>query len=52
MKLYYFPLAPNPTKVRLYLAEKSLAGASLSVELIRVDLRAGEQNSPEHLEKR
>lgn len=51
MKLYYFPLAPNPTKVRLYLAEKSLAGASLSVELIRVDLRAGEQNSPEHLER-
>ena len=25
MKLYFFPVAPNPTKVRLYLAEKKLA---------------------------
>ena len=51
MKLYYFPLAPNPTKVRLYLAEKSLAGASLSIEPILVNLREGEQKSPAHLER-
>ena len=24
MKLYYFPIAPNPTKVRIYLAEKRI----------------------------
>jgi glutathione S-transferase len=44
MKLYYFPVAPNPTKVMVYLGEK---GITLDTEL--VDLRQGEQNSPEHL---
>ncbi len=24
MKLYCFPIAPNPTKVRIYLAEKGI----------------------------
>ena len=49
MRLYFFPIAPNPTKVRLYLAEKTLAGASFAIEPVLVDLRAGEQKSPEHL---
>lgn len=49
MKLYVFPVAPNPTKVRLYVAEKRLAGARLDVEEVMVDLREGEQNRPEHL---
>jgi glutathione S-transferase len=44
MKLYYFPVAPNPTKVRVYLAEKGI-----EVEQVRVDLPKGEQKSPEHL---
>ena len=44
MKLYYFPVAPNPTRVMVYLGEK---GITLDTEL--VDLRQGEQNSPEHL---
>jgi glutathione S-transferase len=49
MKLYVFPVAPNPTKVRLYLAEKRAAGAPLDVEERPVDLTKGEQRSPEHL---
>jgi len=51
MKLYVFPVAPNPTKVRLYVAEKRAAGAHLDVEERLVDLTKGEQRSPEHLER-
>ena len=29
MKLYMFQVAPNPTKVRLYLAEKAEGGAKI-----------------------
>ena len=47
MKLYYFPVAPNPTRVRIYLAEKGT-----EVEQVLVDLRKGEQSSrSEHLER-
>jgi glutathione S-transferase len=49
MKLYFFPVAPNPTKVRLYLAEKSAGGAAIDVDEVTVDLREGEQKRPEHL---
>ena len=44
MKLYYFPIAPNPTKVLVYLAEKGI-----ELEMVRVDLTRGEQQAPEHL---
>jgi len=44
MKLYYFPVAPNPTKVRVYLSEKGI-----EVEEVLVDFRQGEQNSAQHL---
>ncbi len=44
MKLYYFPVAPNPTKVLIYLKEKGI-----DIEMQLVDLRQGEQNGPEHL---
>jgi len=44
MKLYYFPVAPNPTKVLVYLREKGI-----DLETVHVDLRKGEQKSPEHL---
>ena len=44
MRLYYFPIAPNPTKVRIYLAEKGI-----EVEQVLVNLVEGEQRSPEHL---
>ena len=51
MKLYFFPVAPNPTKVRLYLAEKSAGGSELPIpiEQVAVSLLDGEQKSPEHL---
>jgi glutathione S-transferase len=49
MKLFYFPIAPNPTRVRLYLAEKAAAGATLELTEQLVDLRGGEQRKPEHL---
>ena len=46
MKLYDFPFAPNPRKVRIYLAEKGL-----SVPLVPVNLVKGEQHAPEFLAK-
>lgn len=49
MKLYAFAVAPNPTRVRLYLAEKAEAGAALPVTEIMVNLVKGEQRLPEHL---
>ena len=45
MKLYHFPVAPNPAKVLAFVREKGLD--DLSLEL--VDFLQGEQNSPEHL---
>jgi glutathione S-transferase len=51
MKLYFFPIAPNPTKVRLYLAEKAGGGAKIDVTEVTVNLREGEQESPEHLSR-
>lgn len=49
MKLYFFPIAPNPTKVRLALAEKREAGGDFECEQILVNLIEGQQKSPEHL---
>ncbi len=48
MKLYSFPIAPNPTRVRLYLAEKTEAGAPIPIETVTVNLAHGEQNSAAH----
>ncbi len=48
MKLYVFPGAPNPTRVRLFLAEKAEAGTEIPVEQVTVNLIEGEQRSPEH----
>jgi glutathione S-transferase len=44
MKLYYFPVAPNPTRVLVFVREK---GIDIDTEF--VDLRKGEQTSDEHL---
>jgi len=44
MKLYYFPIAPNPTRVRIYLGEKGID--DLEMEL--VSLIEGQQNSDVH----
>lgn len=49
MRLYVFPIAPNPTRVRLYLAEKRAAGAEPELSEVTVDLRSGEQRKSEHL---
>jgi glutathione S-transferase len=44
MRIYDFPLAPNPRKLRVYLGEKGLA-----IPFVRVDLLRGEQRAPEFL---
>jgi glutathione S-transferase len=49
MKLYAFPVAPNPTKVRLYLAEKAAGGAEIALTEVTVSLIEGEQSRSEHL---
>ena len=49
MKLYVFIVAPNPTRVRLYLAEKAAAGTAIPVTQVMVNLPKGEQKLPEHL---
>ena len=46
MKLYIFQIAPNPTKVRLYLAEKTAAGAAIDLPQVTVNLVKGEQKKP------
>ena len=51
MKLFVMPVAPNPAKVLLYLAERAELGTQLPVETVPVDFREGEQNSPAHLER-
>jgi glutathione S-transferase len=49
MKLYMSIVAPNPTRVQLYLAEKAAGGTEIPIERVPVDLRAGEHRKPEHL---
>ncbi|MEM7019414.1 MAG: glutathione S-transferase family protein [Pseudomonadota bacterium] len=49
MKLYMVPLAPNPTKVMLYIAEREQMGAQMGIEQITVNTLKGRQREPEHL---
>ena len=49
MKLYTFPVAPNPTKVRLYLAEKAALGCTIELEEVTVNLVEREHRSAEHI---
>ena len=49
MKLYMVPLAPNPTKVMLYIAERAAAGTELPVRQIVVNTLKGRHREPEHL---
>ena len=51
MKLYVFQVAPNPTKVRLYVAEKNALGDELPVEEVPVNIPEGEARTPEFLTK-
>ncbi len=49
MKLYMVPLAPNPTKVMLYLAERAEAGEDLGIEQVVVNTLKGRHKESEHL---
>lgn len=46
MKIYNHPMAPNPRRLRIFLAEKNI-----SVPYETVDILAGEGRSPEFLKK-
>ncbi len=48
MKLFTVQVAPNPTKVELYIEEKRSLGANLEIERITVKLMQGEQNEAVH----
>lgn len=49
MKLYMVPLAPNPTKTMLYIAERAAAGTDLAIEQVMVNTLKGKHREPEHL---
>ena len=51
VKLYVFQVAPNPTKVRLYVAEKNALGNALPVDEVSVNIPEGEARTPEFLKK-
>ena len=46
MKLYMVPLAPNPTKVMLYIAEREELGVQMSIEQIVVNTVKGRHKEP------
>jgi glutathione S-transferase len=43
------PLAPNPTKVMLYIAEREALGAAFGIEQVVVNTLKGRHREPEHL---
>ncbi len=49
MKLYKVALAPNPTKVMLYIAEREELGTHMDIEQITVNTVKRENREPEHL---
>ena len=49
MKLYMVPLAPNPTKVMLYIAERAELGCEMGIEQVVVNTLKGRHKEPEHL---
>lgn len=49
MKLYMVPLAPNPTKVMLYIAERAELGTEMGIEQIVVNTLKGRHKEPAHL---
>jgi len=49
MKLYMVPLAPNPTKVMLYIAERAALGTQMPIEQIVVNTVKGRHREPAHL---
>lgn len=49
MKLFMVPLAPNPTKVMLYIAERESLGVQMNIEQVVVNTVKGRHKEPEHL---
>lgn len=49
MILYTIPLAPNPEKVHLYLAERAELGVEIEAERYTVNTLKGRQKEPEHI---
>ena len=49
MKLYMVPLAPNPTKVMLYIAEREELGVEMGIDQIVVNTVKGRHKEPAHL---
>lgn len=49
VKLYMVPLAPNPTKVMLYIAEREALGTSMPIEQVVVNTLKGRHREPEHI---
>lgn len=49
MKLYTVPLAPNPMRVTLYLAERRELGTDIVVDELIVNTLKGRHREPEHL---
>ena len=49
MKLYTVPLAPNPMRVTLYIAEREALGCEFDIERIVVNTLKGRHREPEHL---
>jgi len=49
MILYMVPLAPNPTKVMLYIAEREALGVQFGIEQVVINTLKGRHKTPEHL---
>jgi glutathione S-transferase len=49
MKLYKVALAPNPTKVMLYIAERAELGVRMDIEQITVNTVKRHNHEPEHI---
>ncbi len=49
MKLYMVPLAPNPTKVMLYIAERAELGVEMGIEEVVVNTVKRRNREPAHL---
>lgn len=49
MKLYKVALAPNPTKVMLYIAERAELGTDMNIAQITVNTIKQQHREPEHL---
>jgi hypothetical protein len=51
VKLYVFPIAPNPTRPRLHIAEKHEGGADFKLEEVTVNFREQDQKSADPIRR-